>query len=189
MMVSPETFGKPVSIPGPSNPGKIKLTIFAQDMFAALDCLVACHRATYCLVTVPDWVARMPSWMVGFFTGRMPDTSSKMVDIYNYHRALSFVTGVHYNRRAMLRAGERTFNLERLFNLREGLTSKDDSLPLRFIGEPFREGPVTGKVVPLTKMLLKYYRLRGWNEVGIPTEQELRRLAIDERPGGVGVTS
>jgi aldehyde:ferredoxin oxidoreductase len=187
MMVSTESLGKPVAIAGPTSAGKVKLTMFAQDMFAGLDCLVACHRAAFCLVTVPDSVEHMPSWMVGFFAGRMPNTSTRVVDLYYYHRALSFVTGVHYNRRALLRAGQRTLSLERLFNLREGLTSKDDSLPLRFIGEPFREGPISGKVVPLTKMLLKYYRLRGWNEVGIPTEQELKRLAIDERPSGVGI--
>ena len=151
-------------------------------MFAALDCLVACNRASFCLLTVPDWIAHLPPSVIGFFSGRMPNLSSGALNLDDYHRALAFATGVHYNRRAFLRAGERTFTLERLFNLREGLTSKDDSLPLRFIGEPFREGPMAGKVVPLTKMLLKYYRLRGWNEVGIPTEQELKRLAIDERP-------
>jgi len=186
MLVSPESLGKPVAIPGTRQAGKVKLTIFAQNLFTGLDCLVACNRAAYCLLTVPDWVGSMPSWIVGFFSGRMPKLSSMMLDVEGYHRALSFTTGVHYNRNALLRVGERTFNLERLFNLREGLTSKDDSLPLRFIGEPFREGPISGKVVPLTKMLLKYYRLRGWNEVGIPTEQHLKRLAIDERPSGVG---
>jgi len=182
MMVSPESLGKPVSIPGTRAAGKIKLTIFAQNMFTALDCLVACHRASYCLLTVPDWISHLPPTLIGFFSGRMPNMSASTLNLDDYHRALAFATGVHYNKRAFLRAGERTFNLERLFNLREGLTSKDDSLPLRFIGEPFREGPAAGKVVPLTKMLMRYYRLRGWNEVGIPTEQELKRLAIDERP-------
>ncbi|MHB8895431.1 MAG: aldehyde ferredoxin oxidoreductase family protein [Candidatus Geothermincolia bacterium] len=188
MLVAAEALGRPVSIPGPRSPGKVKLTIFAQNMFAGLDCLVACHRAAFCMLSVPEWVAHLPHWMIGFFTGRMANTSTLMLDLDGYHRSLSFATGVHYNRRALMRVGERTFNLERLFNLREGLTSKDDGLPLRFVGEPFREGPIAGKVVPLTKMLLKYYRLRGWNEVGIPTEQQLKRLAIDERPSGVGLT-
>jgi len=182
MMVAPESLGRPVSIPGPRGAGKIKLTIFAQNMFTALDCLVACHRASYCLLTVPDWISHLPPWVLGFFTGRMPNMSASTLNLEDYHRALRLATGVDYSKRAFLRVGERTFSLERLFNLREGLTSKDDSLPLRFIGEPFREGAVAGKVVPLTKMLLRYYRLRGWNEVGIPTEPELKRLAIDERP-------
>jgi len=185
MMVSTEVLGKPVEIQGARNAGKVKLTIAAQNMFSALDCIGACHKASFCLLTVSDWIAHMPPGMLGFFSGRMPNVSASMVNLYDYHKALSFVTGVHYNRRALLRVGERTFNLERLFNLREGLTSKDDTLPLRFIGEPLREGPAEGKVVPLTKMLMKYYRLRGWNEVGIPTEQGLKRLAIDERPSAI----
>lgn len=188
MMVSTESLGRPVAVPGPRSPGKVKLTIFSQNMYAGLDCLVACHKAGFCLLTVPEWIARLPSWMIGFFAGRMPGPSARVVDIGPYHRALSFATGIQYTRGALLRVGERTFNLERLFNLREGLTSKDDSLPLRFVGEPLRDGPSSGKVVPLTKMLLKYYRLRGWNEVGIPTIAHLKRLAIDERPTGVGLT-
>ncbi len=188
MMVSTEALGKPVPIRGTVAAGKVKLTVFAQNMFAGLDCLVACQRAAFCTLTVPDWIAHLPSWMIGFFAGRTPRLSAMLLDLEGYHRSLTYVTGIQYKRQSLLRVGERTFTLERLFNLREGLTSKDDALPLRFIGEPFREGPIAGKVVPLTKMLLKYYRLRGWNEVGIPTEPQLKRLGIDERPSGVGLT-
>lgn len=181
MMVSPEVQGKPAGIPGASAAGKVPLTIFAQNMFSALDCLVACNRSAYCTLTVPAWIKGLPGWARGFFAGRTPGLSASMVDLGDYCQAVSFVTGVKYSRHTLLRVGERTFNLQRLFNLREGFTSKDDVLPLRFIGEPFREGPIAGKVGPLTKMLLKYYRQRGWNDVGIPTEQHLKRLAIEER--------
>ena len=182
MLVAPEIQGRPLAIPGARAPGKVRLTVFAQDMFNSIDCLVGCFRASYCLVTVPGWVRGMPRWLAGFFAGRTPSLALSVVDLTDYYKALSFVTGIRYNRSAFLRVGERTSNLERLFNLREGFTSKDDSLPLRLIGEPFREGPIAGKVVPLTKMLLKYYRLRGWTEVGIPTEQRLKKLGIEERP-------
>ena len=181
MMVSPEVQGKPAAISGTRASGKIKLTVFAQNLFSSLDCMVACHKACYCTLVVPDWVSGMPSWLRGFFAGHMPGLSSSMVDFSDYCQAVSFVTGIKYGRNTVLRVGERTFNLERLFNLREGLTSKDDILPLRFIGEPFREGPISGKVAPLPKMLFKYYKLRGWNEVGIPTEHQLKKLSIDEQ--------
>lgn len=181
MLVSPEIFGIPVSIPGQTASGKVKLTIFAQNMFSALDCLVACFRGAYNLVTVPSWVKRLPHSITGFFATQTPSLATGMIDISHYHQALSFVTGIRYTRGTFLRVGERVFNMEALFNLREGFTSKEDSLPLRFIGEPLREGPTAGKVVPLTKMLLKYYRMRGWNTVGIPTEQKLHKLAIEER--------
>jgi aldehyde:ferredoxin oxidoreductase len=181
MMVSPEVQGKPAAIPGARSAGKVQLTIFSQNMFSALDCLVTCNRATYCTLVVPAWVRSLPAWMRAFFAGRMPGLAASMVDLRDYCQAVSFITGVKYSRHTLLRVGERTFNLERLFNLREGFTSKDDVLPLRFVGEPLREGPSSGKVSPLTKMLLKYYRMRGWNDVGIPTEQHLKRLAVDER--------
>jgi len=182
MLAAPEIQGRPVRIPGGKSAGKVRLTVFAQDMFNSIDCLVGCFRASYCLATPPEWMRGLPSWLTGFFTGRTPSMATSFIDLTDYYNAVSFVTGIRYKRSAFLRVGERTTNLERLFNLREGLTSKDDSLPLRFIGEPFQEGEISGKVVPLTKMLLKYYRLRGWSEVGIPTEQLLRKLAIEERP-------
>ncbi len=182
MMAAPEIQGRPVQIPGGKLAGKVRLTVFAQNMFNSIDCLVGCFRASYCLAAPQEWMRGLPSWLTGFFAGRTPSIAASFIDLTDYYKSVSFVTGIRYKRSAFLRVGERTLNLERLFNLREGLTSKDDSLPLRFIGEPFQEGEISGKVVPLTKMLLKYYRLRGWNEVGIPTEQILRKLAIEERP-------
>lgn len=182
MLVSPEVLGWPVGIPGTKSGGKVRLTIFTQDMFNSLGSLALCFKAAYCLVTVPGWARGLPAPLAGFFASRTPGLSVLTVDLFNFYKALSYVTGVRYDRRTFLRVGERTFNIEKLFNLREGFSSKDDGLPLRFIGEPFREGPIAGKVVPLTKMLLKYYRMRGWNEVGIPTVQKLHRLGIEERP-------
>ncbi|MCJ7653215.1 MAG: aldehyde ferredoxin oxidoreductase family protein [Actinobacteria bacterium] len=182
MLAAPEVQGRPVALPGMRSAGKVHLTIFAQDLFNSLGCTVACFRAAYSLVTVPPWVEGLPGKITGLFAGRAPALAASFVNFFDYYRAVSFVTGVRYDRRAFLRTGERVFNLERLFNLREGFTSKDDNLPLRFIGEPMREGPTAGKVVPLTKMLLKYYRLRHWNEVGIPTVQHLVKLGVEERP-------
>jgi aldehyde:ferredoxin oxidoreductase len=182
MLAAPEIQGRPVSLPGASSAGKVRMTVFAQDLFNSLGCTVACFRAAYSLVTVPPWVESLPGVVTNFFAGRAPALAVSFVNFFDYYRAISFVTGVRYDRRAFLRTGERVHNLERLFNLREGFTSKDDNLPLRFIGEPMREGPTAGKVVPITKMLLKYYRLRGWNEVGIPTVQQLEMLGVEERP-------
>jgi len=180
MMASAELQGFPISIPATKAAGKVRLTIFTQNMFNSLACVGACFRASYCIVGVPDWVKALPGFMTDFAAGHMAGLSSKFVDIGDYYRALSYVTGIRYDRRAFLRAGERVFNLERLFNLREGFTSKDDAIPLRFIGEPFREGPAAGKVVPMTKMLPRYYRQRRWTDVGIPTIQGLNRLGIEQ---------
>jgi aldehyde:ferredoxin oxidoreductase len=78
----------------------------------------------------------------------------------------------------VLRIGERTNNLVRLFNLREGLTKDDDTLPKRFLTEPLKEGPSRGRVVDLDTMLKEYYFVRGWDEEGIPKLETLKRLGI-----------
>lgn len=78
----------------------------------------------------------------------------------------------------VLRIGERTNNLVRLFNLREGLTRREDTLPRRFLKEPLQEGPSRGRVVDLETMLDDYYLVRGWDEKGIPKSETLERLDL-----------
>ncbi len=80
-----------------------------------------------------------------------------------------------------LNTGERIFNLERLFNLKAGLTSKDDTLPWRMLEEPMPEGPGKGHVVRLNEMLPEYYKLRGWTVKGVPTERKLAELGISTK--------
>ena len=54
--------------------------------------------------------------------------------------------------------GERINTLERLFNIREGLTREDDTLPDKFLKEPMTEGPSKGHVVNIDLMLDEYYK-------------------------------
>jgi aldehyde:ferredoxin oxidoreductase len=81
----------------------------------------------------------------------------------------------------VLRIGERTNNLVRLFNLREGLTMKEDSLPNRFLTEPLKEGPSRGRVVDLETMLKEYYFVRGWDKEGRPKLETLKKLGLIEK--------
>lgn len=78
----------------------------------------------------------------------------------------------------LMKQGERVYNLERLFNLKAGLTYKDDTLPKRLLEEPMPEGPAKGHVVELAKMLPEYYKLRGWDAKGVPTTKKLKALGI-----------
>lgn len=77
-----------------------------------------------------------------------------------------------------LQLGERIWNLERKFNLENGFSKKDDTLPERLLKEPVKEGPAKGKVVELDTMLKEYYEIRGWDENGIPTEEKINELEI-----------
>ncbi len=81
----------------------------------------------------------------------------------------------------LLKIGERQVNVKRAFNIREGLTREDDTLPKRFTEEPMPEGPGKGQVANLKVMLDEYYRLRGWDlETGMIKRKTLKRLNLPE---------
>jgi aldehyde:ferredoxin oxidoreductase len=93
---------------------------------------------------------------------------------------LQAATGWTFAGEDVRRIGERIVNLERMFNAREGVTRKDDTLPARFLREPLPEGnPSAGAVVELDPMLDEYYRARGWEIAsGLPTVEKLRELGL-----------
>jgi aldehyde:ferredoxin oxidoreductase len=83
---------------------------------------------------------------------------------------------------SFLKLGDRSFNLERLFNLREGFSAADDSLPDRLTKtpQPDRDGNTNPNyVVPLEKMLKRFYKVRGWDKQGVPKKRTLKRLKIE----------
>ena len=92
--------------------------------------------------------------------------------------AMSAATGVDYDPAALREAGERIYNLERLFLTKAGFTRDDDSLPPRMLKEPMPEGPAKGEVVDLARMLEEYYEHRGWDAAGVPTAETLKRLKL-----------
>ena len=75
--------------------------------------------------------------------------------------------------------GERINNLTRAFNVREGLSKKDDTLACRLLKEPLPDGPCKGQVVKLEEMLTEYYKLCGWDTSGKPTKEKLTELGLD----------
>ena len=87
-------------------------------------------------------------------------------------------TGLNLSDEEVLRAGERSWNLERLFNLQAGFSQQDDTLPPRLLKEPMKGGPHKGEVVRLDIMLPEYYASRGWDQKGIPTPDKLKELGL-----------
>jgi aldehyde:ferredoxin oxidoreductase len=87
-------------------------------------------------------------------------------------------TGHPYTMEDFVRIGERTWNLERLWNLRAGLTKADDSLPKRLLKEPHTAGPSAGVTVNLDAMLPVYYQERGWDPEGVPSREKLLELGL-----------
>ncbi len=102
-----------------------------------------------------------------------------------FARLIYLNTGLEFGEKEIWDIAERCYTIERLFNLREGMTRKDDWLPDRYFDEPTRLGlPVArGKCIDREKfraMLDEYYRLHGWDENGVPTPETLARLGIAE---------
>ena len=91
---------------------------------------------------------------------------------------MTAATGVLYSTEDFLKAGERIWNLERVYNLKAGFTAKDDTLPPRMLSSPIQSGSTKGQVNRLDKMLPEYYQLRGWDTAGVPTQKKLEELGL-----------
>lgn len=149
-MVGPEILGVPKMVDRFSTHGKAGLTIFYQNINAAMDSMIICR-----------------------FMGLA-------VSEEYFSRLLKAVTGENYQPQDLHLIGERIWNMERLYNLREGFTFRDDNLPRRLLTEPVKSGPSKGHVVKLEPMLEDYYRFRGWSRDGIPTEKKLSELGLGQ---------
>ncbi|UCF33456.1 MAG: aldehyde ferredoxin oxidoreductase family protein [Phycisphaerales bacterium] len=147
-MIAAEVLGVPEKLDPLTPDGKAAMNIAFQDLTAALDSAGICLFVTFS-IGAPELTAMLKT-----------------------------ATGFDYDEQSVMLAGERIWNLERLFNQRAGFTRKDDTLPRRMLTEPMPDGPAKGKTVPLEAMLEEYYRLRGWNEKGQPTEEKLAALGL-----------
>lgn len=114
------------------------------------------------------------SGMCNFIIIGMPDTKV-FIDLMEKGTGLKFGSVEEF-----LKTGERIFNLERLFNLKAGISAVDDTLPPRMLQEPMPDGPGKGHVVHLGKMLPEYYQTRGWNDNGVPEQEKLNMLGIKD---------
>jgi aldehyde:ferredoxin oxidoreductase len=98
-----------------------------------------------------------------------------------YATMVRAVTGWDVTVDELERVGERIINLERLFNVREGVRRAQDVLPWKVMHEPIPEGPSAGMHCPpaeLSAMLDDYYALRGWDADGVPTSARLAALGL-----------
>ncbi len=95
-------------------------------------------------------------------------------------KAIESVLGFEISPSDVQRIGTRIVNLERAFNVREGITRNDDTLPQRFREIPLSEGLSSGTVLKLDLMLDEYYSERGWNlQTGKPTRTTLENLSLE----------
>jgi len=130
-------------------------------------------------------VAFLQNYLAGLDTLVKCDFGQYGVKAETYCRMLSAATGRSWSVDELRLLGERVWNQVRLFNLREGFTRSDDTLPKRFMEEPLPGGPHQGHKISaadLRQMLDDYYRIRGWNDKGAPTAAKLAQLGIAGQP-------
>lgn len=149
-MTSPEVLGNPALIDRFKIDGKASLTILLQNISAATDSMVLCRFSQFAM---------------------NPE---------HYARLLRAVTDIPFSARDLMDIGERIFNLERVFNVREGFGREADSLPKRVLETPLPEGHSKNVTVALEPMLDEYYKLRGWTSNGIPTINTLSELKLHD---------
>ena len=151
-----EVFGVPEKIDPLTIEDKPRLIYRFEDAFAIIDAAGLCVFLSVRYLFDPDvnlWPTRLT-------------------------RLMNHATGAGYTEETLLEAGERIFNLERMFLLQAGFTQADDTLPQRMLEEPLPDGPAKGHVVELDQMLPQFYRLRGWDENGVPTAEKLQALGL-----------
>ncbi len=147
-LISPEILGEPEKIDRLAIEGKATWSKIFQDLTALID------STGLCLFT---------SFAMG---------------ADEYAKVINKVLGTDWTAEDILLAGERIWNLERLFNLEAGVDPSQDTLPKRLLEEGISEGPSKGHVTRLSEMLPEYYEIRGWTKEGIPTEEKKKELGI-----------
>lgn len=147
-MTSPEVLGLPEKLDPLVTTDKPQWLKIFQDLTATVDSSGICLFTTFAL-GLPE-IAAMIKTAVGL---DCPDED-------------------------ILKIGERIWNLEKMFNIKAGFTKDDDKLPPRLTEEPLPEGAGKGCVSKVPEMLGEYYKIRGWDEDGVPTKEKLNELSI-----------
>ena len=161
-----------------SKPAWVRLN---QNMLSAVSAAGNCLFTSWTFIpgpafTIPDHkkLSRMittiltQSWPILDLTLRyIPKWLPFHFSAIPHTRAIQEATGMKMDFSRFFLVGERGITLERRFNLREGLSHKDDTLPQKFISQKLLHDVPQSKV-PINDLLKKYYRIRGWDSKGVP---------------------
>ncbi len=77
-------------------------------------------------------------------------------------------TGLKFTEDVVNKSLRNTIDNDRRMNIDFGITHEDDTLPRRFTHEPLKEGDSKNQVVLVDKMVKDYYKVKGWDEKGVP---------------------
>lgn len=180
-----------ISMDAQSPKGKAEWTVFLQDSLEAISsagfCLFSAQTfvpAAFFRLGPAHWLTRLSGKLMANMGGalKLILRSAKLLNISSMFllpqaEALRLATGLDIHTGEFILIGERSYNLERLYNIREGLDGQSDSLPARLTHEAQQPGQAE-TVVPLDKMLPPYYKARRWSQDGLPSTKQLEWLEI-----------
>lgn len=163
-----KVYGQPVAYDGPLSShwrdyeGKPWEVLWQEMCYEAVDCVGICKYHTI------------------FLGPNFPNFEE-------WSRLLYYNTGLEMSPLDIWNVADRCYTIERLFNIREGLTRKDDWLADRYFDEPTTRGVpaacgVTIDREKFAKMIDEYYEHHGWDENGVPRPETLKKLGIDKEP-------
>jgi len=168
---------------------KADLTMMMQNLMEAISASGQCIFTSYAffpkaLLANPNGLisksvnALLPhlGWGIRIMN-RFPRMLAVNLPIIHHTAMLKYAVGMKMDLGRYLEIGERGYNLERLINTRFGISAENDKLPKRLTDVP-QDPKNPSTKVPLEVMKRTYYKARGWDENGIPTEKTLRRLKI-----------
>ncbi len=170
------------------NPQNLKLKadipIIQQNLACAINSMVLCMFTTYGLIPKPVHNLNPNSFtykvLATLFENSGPlfrkAMSIKGKPLLWFEKWLTYVTGTSFSSGHLQEIGARIFNLERMYNLREGFTAHDDTLPPRILHESTFRHLRSGH--PLPELLPRYYKNRGWDANGVPTKRTLEKLQV-----------
>jgi aldehyde:ferredoxin oxidoreductase len=148
-MISPEVIGLPVKMAPFTDDGKASMTKAFQDLTASIDATEIYLFTSLAPMGAPDYAALVAG-----------------------------VTGMPVSEKEIMQTGEPIWNAQKLFNMKEGDTKADDTLPVRLLDEPLKEGEPKGRVWKRELLFDQYYVQRGWDAQGIPTLAKLEELGL-----------
>ncbi len=156
---------------------KSTLVDYFEKMMSAINSLHTCQFTSFAYMLEPFVAKNTPNILLGKSIELIPNVALALMDISVYNKIFEAITGIKLSQAEMFVAGDRVHTLERYMNTREGISKKDDTLPSRMLNEG-RLSDKKNHTVPLEKMLIKYYRIKGYDKNGVPTQLTLRKLGI-----------
>jgi aldehyde:ferredoxin oxidoreductase len=173
--------------------GKAAFTVMFQNLMEAVSALGNCLFTTYAVF--PAMLIEKPNKFIPRLVNKVfPFTGSAVAFGVKHPKMLSVnikslipypvvyrhITGIKMNLGSLIQLGKRGYNMERLLNIRFGITEKDDALPARLTDElQISDNPKSH--VPLAKLKKKYYKIRQWDKNGIPKIRLAKKLKIEKK--------